>query len=185
MQRAPLSSGRLMEFVPKDQNPCRVWQSAIGPVADRKHAYKNPVADNSQIESVLPRKFLFENYRRLDSYKHVCDRRLPQSPIARPTSPAALADCQTHIPGGAIFVQNGLIPNQSCAPGGATSGRRPKPAVPSARPSGAVGPPLKPPGVGSSDRRLRLHTLFIFCAHSPLLAERRSWGRESTPALAK
>ena len=67
------------------------------------------------------------------------------------------------------------------SPGGATSGRRPKPAVPSARPSGAVGPPLKPPGVGSSDRRLRLHTLFIFCAHSSLLAERRSWGRESTP----
>ena len=66
------------------------------------------------------------------------------------------------------------------SPGGATSGRRPKPAVPSARPSGAVGPPPKPPGVGSSDRRLRLHTLFIFCAHSPLLAERRSWGREST-----
>ena len=66
------------------------------------------------------------------------------------------------------------------SPGGATSGRRPKPAVPSARPSGAVGPPPKPPGVGASDRRLRLHTLFIFCALSSLLAERRSWGREST-----
>ena len=69
-----------------------VWQSAIGAVADHKHAYKNPVADNSQIESVLPRKFLFENYRRLDSYKHVCDRRLAQSPIARPGTGFGLSE---------------------------------------------------------------------------------------------
>ena len=61
-----------------------VWQSAIWQIADCKCAYQAQIADSSQIEFLLPRKTLSENYRRFGLDKHICDRRFAKSPMARP-----------------------------------------------------------------------------------------------------
>ena len=71
-------------FLPSDQNPCRVWPSATWRIAGRKCAYQAQIADNSQIEFYGAAETLSENYRRLGPDKHICDRRLAKSPMARP-----------------------------------------------------------------------------------------------------